>query len=65
MKRNASWRNACCWLSPSSFDSNRRAVKYQLKASDIKRCLHQNDTFPAVSLKKFKDEPFCNAAVPQ
>ena len=43
---------------PSSFDSNRRAVKYQLKASDIKRCLHQNDTFPAVSLKKFKDEPF-------
>ncbi len=42
---------------PSSFDSNRRAVKYQLKASDIKRCLHQNDTFPAVS-KKFKDEPF-------
>ena len=37
---------------PSSFDSNRRAVKYQLKASDIKRCLHQNDTFPGRIPKK-------------
>ena len=42
---------------PSSFDSNRRAVKYQLKASDIKRCLHQNDTFPAVSLKSSRMSP--------
>lgn len=43
---------------PSSFESNRNAEKYQLTAGDIKQNLHVSDTFPGVSLKKFKEEPF-------
>lgn len=43
---------------PSSYDSNRRAVKYRLSAADVKRGLHLDSTFPGVALKWFKDEPF-------
>lgn len=43
---------------PASFDSNRRAVSYQLTAEDVESGRHRNPRFPGVRLCKFKDEPF-------
>ena len=43
---------------PASFSSNRRASTYQLTVNDIIKDVRLNPSFPAVSLKKFQDEPF-------
>lgn len=43
---------------PASFDSNRRAVNYQLTADDVAKDVHRNPRFSGVPLKKFKDDPF-------
>lgn len=43
---------------PASFDSNKRAAKYQMTAEDVRRDVHLQPEFPGVPLKKFQDDPF-------
>lgn len=43
---------------PASFDSNKRATKYQLTVEDVRSDVHLQPEFPGVPLRKFKDEPF-------
>ncbi|MBU3874467.1 LysR family transcriptional regulator [Faecalicatena sp. AGMB00832] len=43
---------------PVSFESNKRAGKYQLTVGDIRNDVHLQPEFPGVPLWKFKDEQF-------
>ena len=43
---------------PASFESNKKAVKYQLSVEDIRGNVHLEPAFPGVPLWKFKTEPF-------
>lgn len=43
---------------PASFESNKRAGKYQLTVEDVRRDVHLQPEFPGVPLRKFKDEQF-------
>lgn len=43
---------------PASYDSNNRALQYQLTVEDVRNNVHLLPEFPGVPLRKFKAEPF-------